>query len=63
MRARTSIIVLLLMDFAVTAYGIEPYSKNPWYWQRDWGDGTKPVLLLGGSSEDNPYQWAGANFD
>ena len=31
---------------------IQPYTKNPWYWQYR-GD---PVLLLGGSVEDNVYQ-------
>jgi hypothetical protein len=35
--------------------GIKPYSQNPWYWQYR----GEPLLLLGGSDEDNPYQWTG----
>lgn len=31
---------------------IQPYSKNPWYWQYKGA----PVLLLGGTVEDNVYQ-------
>ena len=31
---------------------IHPYAKNPYYWQYQ----GKPVLLLGGSSEDNLFQ-------
>ena len=31
---------------------IQPYKKNPWYWQYK----GKPVLLLGGTVEDNVYQ-------
>jgi hypothetical protein len=32
---------------------IQPYSKNPFYWQYQ----GKPVLLLGGSDDDNLFQW------
>ncbi len=35
------------------AGGIQPYSGNPFYWQY----GGEPALLLGGSDEDNPFQW------
>jgi hypothetical protein len=31
---------------------IQPYAKNPWYWQYR----SAPVLLLGGTVEDNVYQ-------
>ena len=31
---------------------IQPYAKNPWYWQYR----GEPVLLLGGTVEDNVYQ-------
>ncbi len=31
---------------------IQPYKKNPWYWQYR----GEPVLLLGGTVEDNVYQ-------
>ena len=33
--------------------GLAPWSDNPWYWARN---GT-PVLLLGGSDDDNLFQW------
>jgi len=34
---------------------IQPYAKNPRYWQHK----GKPVLLLGGSDDDNLFQWTG----
>jgi hypothetical protein len=34
---------------------IQPSSKNPFYWQYQ----GKPVLLLGGSDDDNLFQWTG----
>lgn len=32
---------------------LEPWAKNPWYWS----DHGEPVLLLGGSDDDNLFQW------
>jgi hypothetical protein len=32
---------------------IRPWSENPWYWSYD----GQPVLLLGGSDDDNLFQW------
>ncbi len=32
---------------------LKPWSGNPWYWSR----GDTPVLLLGGSDDDNLFQW------
>lgn len=32
---------------------IQPWPENPWFWQFK----GKPVLLLGASSDDNPFQW------
>src|SRR6056297_140731 len=32
---------------------IAPWSEKPWYWAR----GDSPVLLLGGSDDDNLFQW------
>ena len=32
---------------------LKPWSENAWYWAR----GGKPVLLLGGSDDDNLFQW------
>ena len=34
---------------------IQPYAKNPRYWQFK----GKPVLLLGGTDDDNLFQWTG----
>ncbi|MFO7957785.1 MAG: hypothetical protein R6X33_11885 [Candidatus Brocadiia bacterium] len=34
---------------------IQPCKQAPWYWQYK----GKPVLLLGGSDEDNLFQWTG----
>lgn len=35
--------------------GIKIYKQNPWYWQYQ----GKPVILRGGSDDDNPFQWTG----
>ena len=35
--------------------GIKPYSQNQWYWQYQ----GKPIILMGGSDDDNLYQWTG----
>lgn len=32
---------------------LKPWDQNPWYWSR----AGKPVLLLGGSDDDNLFQW------
>ena len=37
---------------------IKPYAKNPWYWQYD----NQPILLYGGSDNDNLWQWTGAKL-
>jgi hypothetical protein len=34
---------------------IQPYAANPWYWEYH----GKPILLRGGSDEDNLFQWTG----
>jgi len=39
--------------------GIRPWPQNPWYWQfRE-----KPVLLVGGSDDDNLFQWPAEKLD
>ena len=35
---------------------IRPYTKNPYYWQYK----GEPVILLGGSDDDNLFQWTGS---
>lgn len=32
---------------------IQPWPENPWFWQYK----GKPLMLLGASSDDNPFQW------
>jgi len=39
-------------DAADPAARLRPYAKNPWYWQYQ----QQPVLLLGGSTDDNLFQ-------
>jgi hypothetical protein len=38
--------------------GIRPYSKNPWYWEYK----QQPILLRGGSDNDNLWQWTGSKL-
>ena len=56
MRHFLSLVAVVLL--ATPCSGIEVYSENPFYWSHD----GKPVLLLGGSGDDNLFQWAGAEF-
>ena len=35
------------------AAGLQPWADNPWYWSYR----GEPVLLLGGSDDDNLFQW------
>jgi len=35
--------------------GIKPYTQNPWYWQYK----GEPIVLRGGSNDDNLFQWTG----
>ncbi|MBP9002292.1 MAG: hypothetical protein KBH78_01545 [Candidatus Hydrogenedentes bacterium] len=57
------LLVLLAGGLAVTPKacargGIEPWPENPWYWSYH----GKPVLLLGGSDDDNLFQWPEADL-
>ena len=45
--------VILIAGFASSVRAIEPWQENPWYWSH----GNQPVLLLGGSDDDNLFQW------
>ena len=47
----TLVVSGVLLGSQVSA--IEPYANNPWYWAVD----GQPVLLLGGSDDDNLFQW------
>ena len=37
---------------------LQPWPENPWYWS--WQG--KPVLLVGGSDDDNLFQWPEADL-
>ena len=45
-------------DEAANANRIRPYAGNPRYWQYE----GRPVLLLGGSDDDNLFQWTGSQL-
>lgn len=56
--ARTSILFGFLIGLTVAVSGaadtaIAPWPDNPWYWCYH----GEPVLLLGGSDDDNLFQW------
>ena len=40
------------------SHSIQPSTKNPWYWEYQ----GRPVILRGGSNDDNPYQWDNAEL-
>src|SRR6056297_1149192 len=49
-------LLATLFFCAVSSYAAEPlqpWAENPWYWSYR----GKPVLLLGGSDDDNLFQW------
>ena len=44
----------LMFSSAITAEpALQPWKENPWYWSYC----GEPVLLLGGSDDDNLFQW------
>ena len=49
----TRSIALIVLIASCDALAIEPWAQNAWYWSHD----GKPVLLLGGSDDDNLFQW------
>lgn len=55
-----AIALLILSPVAVAAAEPElrPWAENPWYWS----DRGEPVLLLGGSDDDNLFQWPEADL-
>jgi hypothetical protein len=53
-------VLLSLASLAVVAApgsaaerALRPWEENRWYWS----DRSEPVLLLGGSDDDNLFQW------
>jgi len=64
MRVMTPLSISAIIAFLVSGNSdigkdrIQPYENNPYYWQYK----GKPVLLLGGSDEDNLFQWTGSQL-
>ena len=56
-----AIVVLALACYCAPASGadkggpIQPYHENPWYWEYK----GKPLVLIGGTDNDNLFQWTG----
>ena len=53
---RCRFLLLIFVFLSVESshvFGIEPWEENAWYWQHD----GQPLLLLGGSDDDNLFQW------
>lgn len=67
MKSFLSAVVLILLsvscsnvnDSPVTESFLKIYSENRWYWEYE----DKPVLLLGGSAEDNLFQYPNDYYD
>ncbi len=59
------LVIMLLQSFNLVAQNvpntdhdslrIQPFTQNPWYWQYQ----GKPIVLRGGSDDDNLFQWTG----
>ena len=48
------ILLFIIATFQnINAEGIRPWPLNPWYWEYH----GEPILLLGGSDDDNLFQW------
>ncbi len=56
--AGVAIVVLALTSVSRVSAQIMPYPENPCYWQLD----GVPTLLVGGSGDDNLFQWVGDHF-
>lgn len=48
-----TLIIICSMNRLSPAEEIQPWPENPWYWSYR----GQPVLLLGGSDDDNLFQW------
>ena len=54
LRMLQRIVAFFLVTATVSsAFAIGPWNENPWYWSHK----DTPVLLLGGSDDDNLFQW------
>jgi hypothetical protein len=46
-------VIIFSVNVGAAEPVLQPWAKNPWYWS----DHGAPVLLLGGSDDDNLFQW------
>lgn len=57
MKSRLPLILLIFLRASLPVNasdsGIRPWSQNPWYWSYE----GEPILLIGGSDDDNLFQW------
>ncbi len=66
MRDKLSFITCLCMAFGIAFAAnanpgdtaIQPYEKNQWYWEYH----GEPLVLMGGSDQDNLFQWTGGQL-
>jgi predicted SnoaL-like aldol condensation-catalyzing enzyme len=62
MKVVVFVICAIIPAFTAGALDVEqplrPWPENPWYWSLD----GEPVLLLGGSDDDNLFQWPEAEL-
>ncbi|WP_417847167.1 putative collagen-binding domain-containing protein [Thalassoglobus sp.] len=47
------VVTTLITNIAAAEESLQPWKENEWYWSYH----GKPVLLLGGSDDDNLFQW------
>lgn len=48
-----TIVMMLSVKVIAAEPALHPWKGNPWYWSYH----GKPLLLLGGSDDDNLFQW------
>jgi hypothetical protein len=46
-------VIICSVNVVVAQPALQPWAKNPWYWSYH----GEPMLLLGGSDDDNLFQW------
>lgn len=51
--APLTVLLLTVCSTSHAQQSLQPWETNPWYWSAD----GEPVLLLGGSDDDNLFQW------
>ncbi len=52
-RVLLSLFLAITLPLPAYSQGLKPWAENPWHWSYR----GKPVLLVGGSDDDNLFQW------